>query len=123
MIKLVNKEYIKGQSYEAEIIQGINRKNIFALMTKNGFNPENLLYIKKFSTKMIRKFNACLRKVNKKSEIKIYEILLLLDNEYSTIDIMVSMLDENNRQIVRNECTIAYNINDNDCTLFDFLSY
>ncbi len=122
MIPRFNKEYLQSRSYESEIIRSITKKNFLAALKEKGFNPENLLHMRKFSIKLIKKFNSSLRRVLKVMNIKMYEMILLLDEEYSTVDSLISILDEKNKQIIRNECIQEFHVNDDDCILFDILS-
>lgn len=122
MYHLVNKEFLQGRSYEADIIKKLNKKKFYSIIKKKGFDPENFLYVKKFTFKLTRQFNASLRRSYRTAHLLMYEAILFIEEDYTTMDTIVNLLDEKNKQIVRNECSKKFHINDDDSILFEILS-
>lgn len=123
ILKVVNEEFLQNRSYENEILKNISKKRVFAALKQNGFNPEELLHVKKTNSKLSRKFNTALRKTSLYTKINMHEIILLLEEDHTTLNFLMASLNDRNKDIIRNECKIKYNINDDDCILFEILSY
>ena len=121
-VQLINKQFIQSRSYENEILKGLTKKKVFAELASGGFDPANLLFIKKVNCKMARRFNMALRKAHASIPMPMHEIILLLEDEYTTINFLMTALNDRNKQIIKNECKLKYNINDDDCILFEILS-
>lgn len=121
-ITVVDKDFFKNHSYEDDIIRNILKERVLSSLNDNGFDPENLLFTKKMTFKMIRKFNMALKKTSKHIPILMHEILLLLEGDYTTINFLIMILNDRNKQIIKNECKDKYNINDDECILFEILS-
>lgn len=123
MIPIINKAFFLNRSNENEILTEITKQRIFARLKNNGFNSENLLYVKKLNYRLYRNYNSALRRTYRLVPGGMAEIILALANEYTTIAFLHKNLNERNKQILKNECRAKYNINDEDTILFDILSY
>lgn len=121
-MNIINKEYFQNRSYEGDIIKNIGKRTVYTTLRKNNFDPESLLYLKKFTCKKIRLFNSALRKTSMELNIKVHEIIIFLDEDFGNIDSMMDIFDEKNKDIMRSEMSKAYNISDEDCILFRILS-
>jgi hypothetical protein len=122
MTRLIDKEFLQSRSYENEILKNITKKKVFAELIKNGFDPTSLLFIKKVNYKMARRFNRALQKTCLGIPMLMHEIILLLEEEFTTMNFLLMALNDRNKQIIKNECKSKYNINDDDCILFEILS-
>lgn len=121
-IPIINKEFLQNRSYESEIVKNITKKNFYGVLKQKGFDPENLLFIKKFTFDAAKKLNRCLRKTHRVMKIHMFDMILFLDEDYMNMDTLMNILDEKNKQIIRNECITHYHIDDSDTILFDVLS-
>jgi len=122
MVRIINKEFFQNQSYESEIIKKISKKDFYNELRKKGFDPETLLSIKKFTFIVTEKFNRTLRKVHKSMNMNMFDMILLLDEDLINMDTLINILDDRNKQIIRNECIKTFHINDSDTILFDILA-
>lgn len=122
MMRVINKEFFQNQSYEAEIIKKISKKDFHDALRKTGFAPESLLGIKKFSFVITAKLNKALRKAHKLISMNMFDMIILLDEDFVNMDTLIGVLDDRNKQIIRNECIKTFHINDSDTILFDILS-
>ena len=121
MTKIINKEFLQSRSYESEIVKEMNKKNFYSILKKKGFDPESFLFIKKFTTKLRRQFNSGLRRSYKKANIPMHEAILLIEEDYSQMNNIMRLLDERNKQIIREECIEKFKIHDDDTILFEIL--
>ena len=92
------------------------------MLKLKGFNPESLLFVKKFTFDAAKKLNRCLRKTHRALSMNMFDMILFLDEDYMNMDTVINVLDEKNKQIIRNECIKQYYIDDSDTILFDALS-
>lgn len=122
MIRIINKEFFENQSHESEIIKKISKKDFYTTLREKGFDPASLLCIKKFTFSITVKFNRALRKTHKAMNMNMFDMILLLDEDFMSMDMLVNILDGRNKQIIRNECIKTFHINDNDTILFEILS-
>jgi hypothetical protein len=121
-LPIVNKEFLQSRSYESEIIKNITKKNFYTTLKVKGFDPENLLFIKKFTFDAAKKLNKCLRKTHRVMKIHMFDMIIFLDEDYMNMDTLINILDEKNKQTIRNECAKHFNITDGDTILFDVLT-
>lgn len=122
MSQIINKEFFQNQSYEGDIIKNISKKDFYDTLRKKGFEPESLLCIKKFTFAITAKLNKALRKAHKSMRMNMFDMILLLDEDFVSMDTLIGILDGRNKQIIRNECMKTFHIDDNDTILFDALS-
>jgi hypothetical protein len=121
-VRIINKEFFQNQSYESEIIKKISKKDFYDTLRKKGFNPEILLSIKKFTFSITEKFNKSLRKTHKLMNMNMFDMILILDEDLINMDTLINVLDDRNKQIIRNECIKTFHIDDSDTILFDILA-
>jgi len=122
MIRIINKEFFENHSHESEIIKKISKKDFYAMLREKGFDPKTLLCIKKFNYNTTTKFNKALRKTYKAMRMNMFDMILMLDEDFVNMDTLIKILDGRNKQIIRNECIKTFYIDDSDTILFDILS-
>lgn len=122
MMRVINKEFFENHSYESEIIKKISKKDFYKALRENGFDPASLLCIKKFTFSAMVKFNKALRKTHRTIPMNMFDMILLLDEDFMSMDTLINILDGRNKQIIRNECKKTFYIDDSDTILFDILS-
>ena len=122
MLRIINKEFFQNQSYEGEIIKKITKKDFYDTLRNTGFEPESLLCIKKFTFNITAKLNKALRKTHKSMRMNMFDMILLLDEDFISMSTLIGILDGRNKQIIRNECIKTFHIDDSDTILFDILS-
>jgi hypothetical protein len=97
-----------------DIINDIIFKDLFKIMFENGFDLRMLCNQKKLDRDLINIFNENLRLANKKIKVDIFEFIIYISENFSSINTIVNMLDENNKQKVKREMSKKFNITIDD---------
>jgi hypothetical protein len=58
----------------------------------------------------IEYFNKCLRQAKDTLRIGIYEMILFMEEDFDNLNIILSVIDQRNRQIIKDELAEEYGI-------------
>jgi hypothetical protein len=97
--------------HDTRIIDDINKKKFYDLITNvYGFDINQMMYIKKLSPNKINYFNKSLRQAKNTLNLDIYEMLLFIDEDFDGLNVLLSIIDRRNKQIIKDELAEEYGI-------------
>ena len=82
---------------ENKIINSMNKRKLQSLVDNNDINLEYILSKSSVLVQDKHKFNYFLRKISKKYNFKLYEIILFLENYFIKLKKILSLLDDENK--------------------------
>jgi len=121
-IELINVDNVISRSQESKNINLLNKKKFYQFMSRYGFKVTVMMYIRKFTKDEAEKFNELLRKAKDKIKINMFEMVLFLEDDFTTIGLILSSLDERNKDIIKEEMAHEFNLDyGNDTTISELV--
>lgn len=104
----LNKDTIHFKNEENEIIDNFNKENFIRDIQRLGVDLENLDKNSNDLDKQV--FNWILNKLNSDYNYNLYECILYLEKDYIPFKKLFNLLDDSNKQILKEELSKKYNI-------------
>jgi hypothetical protein len=99
------------KKHSDKIIDDINKKKFYNMITNvYGFDISKTLYIKKLPSETIDYFNKSLRQAKNTLNLNIYEMLLFIDEDFDSLNVLLTVIDNRNKQIIKDELAEEYGI-------------
>ncbi len=108
-IELIDKEKLQKRSHETELIDEMNRRNLYDYVENHGFDIRVFLYSNGIGSEK-NKFNMILRGAKHDLKISMYDMVVYIAEDFSTIRLVFMALDDENKQIVKNELLKEFNV-------------
>jgi hypothetical protein len=100
------------KSYDSSITGRINKTKFYDVMNRvYGFDMTKVMYIKSLGPEKIEYFNACLRQAKDYIKVDIYSMILFMEGDFENLNILLSVIDQRNKQIIKEELADEYGIN------------
>jgi len=97
--------------HDNNIIDNINKKKFYDLMTRvYNFDINQIMYVRKLPIQIIEYFNKSIRQAKDTLNLNIYEMILFMDEDFDGLNVILSIVDNRNRQTIKDELAKDYGV-------------
>jgi hypothetical protein len=115
-------EYLINSSSENEYVFQIDRKSFYEDVRKYDFDLIKFFKLKVVTDSDRERFNILLRKLKENNRINIFESIIFIEQDFSDIKGLAELLDEEIKQVLKEELSKSYHIKLPKNKLLNFLS-
>ena len=108
--KLLLTDSINGEHYEDKCQKQIVRNRIVEELHRRNFDINPFFVTDRVALSSLYKFNAQIRDICKKANVTLVDLIVYFEENYTSIQRIRSLLDEENLQIIKNELAENYSI-------------
>lgn len=108
--KLLLTDSINGEHYEDKCQKQIVRNRIVEELHRRNFDINPFFVTDRVALSSLYKFNTQIRDICKKANVTLVDLIVYFEENYTSIQRIRSLLDEENLQIIKNELAENYSI-------------
>jgi hypothetical protein len=108
--KLIMTDSTNCDYYENQQQTNINKNKVAKIVKEIGFDVSIFFNYERLPLRTLYTFNHHLRKISTDSKVPLVDVLLYFEENYTTVQRIKTLLDEENVQIIKNELSEKYAI-------------